>query len=77
MIIIPMFLSGAKIADLAPITTWTNPFLIFLISSNLSPSDKEEWRIAMLSLKIPLNLAVIWGVRLISGTSIIASLPFI
>jgi hypothetical protein len=39
MIIIPKLLTGAKIADLAPITIFLSPFLIFFHSSNLSPLD--------------------------------------
>ena len=72
-----MFLTGAKIALRAPITTDTSPLKIFLYSSYFSPSDKEEWSIAILSLNTPLNLAVICGVKLISGTNIIAPFLFL
>ena len=60
-----MLLSGANIALRAPITTLTSFLIILRYSSYLSPSDKEECKMAISSLKTPLNLAVICGVKLI------------
>ena len=73
--IIPKFVNGAKIALLAPITIETSFRSIFLHSSYFSPLDNLLCKIAISFPKRFLNKFTICGVKLISGTSTIASFP--
>ena len=68
IIINPMFFKGANIALLAPTTSFTSHFNIFLYSSYFSPSLSLECSIATSFENSLLSLDIICGVRLISGT---------
>lgn len=76
IIIIPKFSNGANIADLAPITIFALPLLIFFHWSNLSPCESLLCRTAMQSPNLDKNLSTICGVSDISGTNTIAVLLF-
>ena len=75
IIINPMFFRGANIALLAPTTSFTSHFNIFLYSSYFSPSLSLECSIATSFENSLLSLDIICGVRLISGTRKIAVCP--
>ena len=75
--IIPKFLTGANIADLAPITILAFPSLILFHSSCFSPNDSLLCKTAICSFpNLDINLSNICGVNDISGTKTIAVFSF-
>ena len=75
MMIIPISESGANTALLVPMTILASPRRILLNSSSRCPTDSPECITATVSPKYPENLATVWGVSEISGTSIKADFP--
>jgi len=70
-------LTGANIADLAPITIFALSSFILSHSSCLSPIDSLLCNTAIVSFpNLDINLSNICGVKDISGTKTIADFPF-
>ena len=72
----PKLLKGKNNADLGPIATFISPFFIEYQKSYFSPTVILEWNIPISICNLPFILSTICGVREISGTNIIVSLPF-